>query len=237
MSRRDRRVVIAGTCAGAVLVFGGVVLFSSGSTSAGQDPAPVLAAVQDAIISQQQIGAVDAASASPGADVTATVAPGEYGRSDHPELARLTPAQVASAGEASETRLRRLFTGRQLAYELEVNARQSQSYRPLEGASAPSATSSGSPSAASSDDGNTNVYILDGGADRFRFTTVSMNGDQATVVGSAHTWLDDAVVEPSLTRVFHPSSIIDFTAQLTESPGGVWQVSDYTWTFAPGYEP
>lgn len=238
MARWKRRsaVGVASFAALSVGSFAATIMLSSASSSGKQDSSDVLASVEDAIFAQQQIGALNATSSDPRKNLGATYGQGRFARSDRPDLATVTQTQIQAAADVGEHRIRHAFTGKQLQFELGVNAKQEQKYAPLVSADKSSPGAAADTQSATGTSAS-DAYVIDGGADNFKFDSVVMDDSQATVVGTTRTWLNEAVVEQNATSVYTPNNVIEFTAHLVKSESGAWQVDDYTWQFAPGSAP
>ncbi|MFT4008751.1 MAG: hypothetical protein QM655_01790 [Nocardioidaceae bacterium] len=194
-----------------------------------EETAPVTVATREAMSAMQQITGMAALSIDPDVNETATHETGTFSKSDEPELFRLDKDRIAAAQDVGRQRLEAYFTGKQLDWFLSFNNSMQEEYAGL-------TVPEGAPGSPEADETVTNNYGLTGGADHFEDVDVALDGDQATVTGSARIWSNGASVRDGATKVDNIDGIVNFKAHLVRS-GSEWKVDDYSDEFAPGSEP
>jgi hypothetical protein len=182
-----------------------------------------------AMESMQQIGAIDALSPNPDANVAAVQAPGDLAKGKRPELRQLSVGRIQAMQAASQKRLRTYFAGAQLDHFLEVDGGQPGRYKGL-------TLRDGAPGSPAADPSITGDYVFTGGVDNFKTTRVVVDGAEATVSGTATIWLNSALVQKDRTMVRDIPGDITFTAHLVRE-GSQWKVDQYDDEFVPGSGP
>ncbi|MFT4286296.1 hypothetical protein [Nocardioides sp.] len=225
LARPKRWTLLGLVCLG--VVSAGAVGVAASRSAASRDTEAVTDVVEGALMARQQIGAVDALFKEPTKNAEERDA-GVYEIATHPALAYLPEELVSSTLSLGEDRLRKYFTGEELADELKVNERMADSYTPM---------ISDSPVKLGQTD--TDSYVIDGGADQFSYTSVEIEDNAASVAGSARIWLSGAMIDSDAGQVqlVNPSNLIDFTAHLVATDGSDWKIDKFSWSFAPGSEP
>lgn len=225
MSRKKVSVLLGSGAAIAGIAF----VASSASSQPGKEDAAIIEAARLAMVAHQQLGAVDALSTDPDANVKAAIAKGRYTKSARPELRQLSNGRISAAQDASKRRLERYFTGAELTFELTLNDRQPARYVAL-------TLPDGAPGSPAVDTTVTADYITTGGANDFHVDTLTTDSTGVTLTGTATIWINGVMIEGDLTEVADPSNKVDFTLHLVKV-GDDWKVDSYEAPFAGGSGP
>ena len=127
------------------------------------------------------------------------------------DLMKLDAAHIREAKVNGAQRLAQAFTGPELAELLKVHAAATRDVSPTD-------------------------YTVDGGARDFRYASIDVEGDRATVHATVNTWASYVHQGNGRMDVSTPSSDILVDATMVKV-GKNWKMSNFDWAFVPGQEP
>jgi hypothetical protein len=88
-------------------------------------------------------------------------------------------------------------------------------------------------------DANPHIVNLGSGVSKVKFLNVAVAGPRATVDADVTVWAKSQIRQTSTGPwvLADPVNIVEYTATLTLTPAGTWQVTSLTGSFVPGYGP